>query len=84
MKKRDEILLWQRFKNTRDQERSPSIRQLANELGIDEKRAGYLASKWWRGGLLNYGVSVMAPWLTDKGKRAEIALYGFDIPEADE
>ena len=83
MKHRDEIHLWQRFKNTRTTtfEVIPSLRSLAHEIGIDEKRAAYLALKWSGLGLVDWGVSPLACWLTERGERAAIGLYGFEIEE---
>jgi len=46
----------------------PHGRSLAKELGISEKRAAYIFDKWCNNAWYDYGVSVMAGWLTKKGK----------------
>lgn len=82
MKKRDEIHFWQRFNNTRQQDDPPTLLEISRELNIPYKRARYLALKWERKGLIEYGVAWRVPWITPRGMSAEIGLYGFDWDES--
>jgi hypothetical protein len=52
----------------------PYMRALVHELGINEKRAAYICQKWMGKGLYEYGVNVLAGWLTDKGREAAEGL----------
>ena len=79
MKKRDEIHLWQRFKNLHEQhDGSPHFLGVSEELDIPYKRAGYLAHKWSREGLVEWGIAWRACWITPLGEHADIGLYGFE------
>jgi hypothetical protein len=52
------------------QDRNPQDiypRQIVRDLGMDEKRGAYILEKWAGQGRYDYGVSVMAGWLTPKG-----------------
>lgn len=49
-------------------------RQIAKDLGMNEKRAWYLCDKWDRKGWWEYGVNALAGWLTEDGRRA----FGLD------
>ena len=44
------------------------VRALVDELGIHPKRGAYILDKWTGKGWYDYGVSVMAGWLTEKGR----------------
>ena len=44
-------------------------RSLATEIGIHPKRAAYIYEKWCGRGWYECGVSIMAGWLTEKGKQ---------------
>jgi hypothetical protein len=55
-------LQWQVSKGRR-----PYVRQVVADLEINGKRAAYILEKWSRKGWYEYGVSVMAGWLTEKG-----------------
>lgn len=46
----------------------PYVRQLVRDLNMNAKRAAYILDKWTGKGWYNYGVSVMAGWLTDEGR----------------
>jgi hypothetical protein len=48
----------------------PYPRRLARELGINEKRAAYICDKWAGKDWYDYGVNVLAGWLTGKGESA--------------
>jgi hypothetical protein len=50
----------------------PTVRQVAAELGIPRKRAAYICDKWTRKGWYDYGVSVLAGWLTDEGQAVDL------------
>lgn len=78
MKRRDEILLWQRYQNTRGDD-EPSLLEVADELGMAYKRVRYLALKWGRKDLYDWGVSWRVGWLTPLGEVATITLYGFEF-----
>lgn len=43
------------------------IRKIVDDLGINHKRAAYILWKWADKGWYEYGVSVMAGWLTVEG-----------------
>jgi DNA-binding Lrp family transcriptional regulator len=45
-------------------------RAAADLIGIHENRAAAILEKWTRRGWYDYGVSVMAGWLTDEGRAA--------------
>lgn len=49
----------------------PYPREIAMELGIPVKRASYICEKWTKKGWYDYGVNVLAGWLTDAGKIVE-------------
>lgn len=67
--KDDERELLQRLqKRTAEDKHQPYVRQLVTDLGMNEKRAAYILGKWANKGWYDYGVSVMAGWLTDEGK----------------
>ena len=44
------------------------VRDLVHRLGINEKRAAYICDKWTNKGWYDWGVSVLAGWLTAKGR----------------
>jgi hypothetical protein len=48
----------------------PYVRAIVRELGIHEKRAAYICEKWTRKHWYEYGVSVLAGWLTTDGLNA--------------
>ena len=63
--KADEKLLYDTIKDRTTKDDFPHAREVAKELGINEKRAAYLFEKWTDKGIYNYGVSPMAGWLVD-------------------
>lgn len=66
--KHDEMELLKALqKRTEEDPNMPSPRQLVIDLNMNEKRAAYIFEKWTDKGLYDYGVSVMAGWLTEKG-----------------
>lgn len=44
----------------------PYIREVVASIGLNEKRAAYICQKWAEKGWYDYGVSVLAGWLTEK------------------
>lgn len=52
----------------RSGEKTPSARQIAAYLGMNQKRAWYLCDKWMSKGWWDCGVNALSGWLTDKGK----------------
>jgi hypothetical protein len=67
--KADEKELLERLQiRTSEDPNLPYVRQLVNDLGMNEKRAAYIFGKWSDNGYYEYGVSVMAGWLTDAGR----------------
>ena len=48
----------------------PYPRQIADDLGMNAKRASYICEKWACKGWYDYGVNVLAGWLTDLGMEA--------------
>jgi hypothetical protein len=46
---------------------APYVRDLVRVLGIPEKRAVYILSKWASRDDYEYGVNVLAGWLTPSG-----------------
>ena len=44
------------------------VRDVVKELGMNEKRAAYILSKWEKRGWYNWGVNILAGWLTEEGK----------------
>lgn len=49
----------------------PHARDIVHELGMNEKRAAYIFEKWACKDWYEYGVSVMAGWLTQTGMEVE-------------
>lgn len=45
----------------------PYVREIAEELGIHEKRAAFICDKWEKKGWYAYGVNILAGWLTPAG-----------------
>lgn len=79
MKRRDEVHLWQRFTNlSEQQDDNPHFLSVAEELEIPYRRARYLARKWSREDIVEWGVSWGACWITPLGEHATIGLYGFE------
>lgn len=65
--KNDERLLLDKIQSQSDSDNFPYARDVAKDLNIPPKRAAYIYDKWTRKGWYEYGVSVMAGWLTDEG-----------------
>ena len=68
--KDDEKQLLQKLQELTDPPNFPYVRELVRELGIPEKRAAYICEKWTGKGWYDYGVSVLAGWLTKAGRSA--------------
>lgn len=68
--KDDERMLMERIRTYRDT-RAP-IRAIAEGLGIPSRRAAYICDKWTRKGWYDYGVNVLAGWLTDEGRQVDL------------
>lgn len=81
MKKDDEIALFKlakRHYERTDGNTFPLI-EIAEYLDIDYDRAGYIAKKWTRNGIIEWGVGWRYPWFTPKGKASEITRHqGFE------
>lgn len=45
----------------------PYVRELVEEMDMNQKRAAYILTKWDGKDWYEYGVSVMAGWLTKEG-----------------
>ena len=65
--KNDERVLLDEIKNVG---KDCYVRSIVHRLGMNEKRAAYICDKWTRKGWYNYGVNVLAGWLTDEGVEA--------------
>lgn len=63
MQKDDEKLLYQTIRARTTKDDAPYVRDVVNELGINEKRASYILEKWSEKGIYDYGVSPFAGWL---------------------
>lgn len=48
------------------------VRLIVGFLGMNEKRAAYILGKWSDKGWYDYGVSVMAGWLTQEGRNVQL------------
>jgi hypothetical protein len=55
---------------------NPYVRGIVRELGMNEKRAAYICEKWTKKGWYDWGVSVLAGWLTDAAPNAELRPTG--------
>lgn len=47
------------------------VREIVRNIGINENRAAYICEKWEQRGWYEYGVNVLAGWLTDEGIKAK-------------
>jgi hypothetical protein len=54
----------------------PYAREVAQRLGIHEKRAYYIFCKWTDKGWYDSGVSEFAGWLTEKGLNVQVGHDG--------
>lgn len=52
----------------------PYVRCVVSGLGINWRRAAYICDKWAAKGWYDYGVNVLAGWLTEKGKAIEVEI----------
>ena len=68
--KEDERKLLIELQNRSKTGEPPYVREIINELGINEKRATYICEKWTNKGWYDYGVNILAGWLTEAGKYA--------------
>lgn len=66
-----EFLQWLQ-KRTLEDPNQPYVRQLILDMGMNEKRAAYICEKWTNKGWYDYGVNVLAGWLTEEGMNKEI------------
>jgi len=46
---------------------TPYVREFCAYAGLNQKRAAYICEKWVDKGWYDYGVNVLAGWLTEKG-----------------
>ena len=63
--KEDEQRLMDEIRNKARTGEMPYVRAIVRELGMNENRAAYICEKWTRKGWYDYGVNVLAGWLTD-------------------
>lgn len=68
MKDDEKELLKSLQKRTVEDTNQPYVRQLVIDLGMNEKRAAYICGKWTNKGWYEWGVNVLAGWLTEKGE----------------
>jgi hypothetical protein len=66
MKTDEKKLLEMLQKRTAEDPNQPYVRQLVIDLGMNEKRAAYILEKWTNKDWYNYGVNVLAGWLTEE------------------
>lgn len=64
MKNDEKELLQLLQKRTLEDPNKPYVRQLVLDIGMHEKRAAYICQKWSDKGWYDYGVNVLAGWLT--------------------
>ncbi len=67
MKEDEKKLLESLQKRTREDEHQPYVRQLVMDLDMNQKRAAYILLKWSNKGWYDWGVNVLAGWLTKDG-----------------
>jgi len=69
-RKQDELKLWDAFKEDAKTQEDGVIDAFAcaEKLNIPKNRASYILEKWYRYELIECGVSIWWPWLTEKGK----------------
>ena len=53
-----------------DSDSFPYVREVVGNLGMAPKRAAYICEKWTNKGWYDYGVNVLAGWLTPGGMAA--------------
>ena len=68
--KDDERELLQKLQRRIADDGNTSVRQLVADIGMHEKRAAYICEKWIGKGWYEYGVNVLAGWLTPEGINA--------------
>lgn len=61
----DELLLLWALQTSHD---SAYVRNVVNSIGMPEKRAAWILSKWTSRGWYDYGVNILAGWLTPDGR----------------
>ncbi len=67
MKEDEKKLLKFLQKRTMEDKQRLYVRQLIIDLDMNEKRAAYICEKWTNKGWYDWGVTVLAGWLTKKG-----------------
>lgn len=67
MKEDEKKLLKFLQKRTMEDKQRLYVRQLIIDLDMNEKRATYICEKWTNKGWYDWGVNVLAGWLTKKG-----------------
>jgi hypothetical protein len=72
--KADELRLFGELRNRSAGGARVYVRELVRELGMNENRAAAICEKWTGRGLYDYGVNVLAGWLTEKGRREGLPL----------
>ncbi len=78
MRKHDEIALFASLRCHRDKAGaaalSPTVDQIARQLGIPVKRAMGLAEKWYRKGWVECGVNIRWCWFTSTAPTALLVV----------
>lgn len=64
MRKPDEIALFAAIRQRAPYTTEPTVRRIVAEIGINEARAAAILEKWAGKGWYEYGVNVLAGWLT--------------------
>ena len=70
--KDDEIELFNRIKKFgigTSQSNYKSVKEIAEDMGMNLKRASYLCEKWANKGLYEWGINILQGWLTEEGLR---------------
>lgn len=63
--KEDEKILLAAIRKAGEFKQFPYVRFIVHDLGMSEKRAAYILEKWSGRGEYEYGVNVLAGWLTE-------------------
>lgn len=61
-------------RRTVEDENIPRVRQVVIDIKINEKRAAYICEKWSGKGWYDYGVNVLAGWLTESGLKVDLTI----------
>jgi hypothetical protein len=67
----DEMKLLTEIQRRQKNGEHPYVREVVADIGMNGKRAAYLCEKWTDKGWYEYGVNVLAGWLTKEGLEYE-------------